>query len=115
LLGTAQPSEHLIGRVRTDGAAFSWTVPGIAAPIAVDYPAGEVLELTDSSFVVKWREIGPASLTLYQRAAYELDGDGLRIQWGGLSTMLAGATAPALTPGAACNDATTLCYNHSRH
>lgn len=115
LLGTAQPSEHLIGRVRTDGAAFSWTVPGIAAAVAVHYPTGEVLELTDSGFVVKWREIGPASLTLYQRAAYELDGEGLRIQWGGLSTTLAGTVAPALTPGAACNDTTTLCYNHSRH
>ena len=49
LLGTTQPSEYLIGRVRTDGAAFSWTVPGIAAPIAVHYPTGEVLELSGSS------------------------------------------------------------------
>jgi hypothetical protein len=115
MLGTDQPSEYLIGRVRTDRAALSWTVPGIAAPIAVHYPTGEVLELTDASFVVKWREIGPASLTLYQRAAYELDGDGLRIQWGNHATTLAGAVAPVLTPGAACNDTTTLCYDHSRH
>jgi hypothetical protein len=74
-----------------------------------------VLDLSDEGFVVKWREIGPASLTLYQRAAYELDGDGLRIQWGNHATTLTGAVAPVLTPGAACNDTTTLCYNHSPH
>lgn len=114
LIGTTQPTQYLVGRARTDGAAFSWTVPGIAAPVIEHYPAGEVLELTSSSFVVKWREIGPASLSLYQRAAFEIDGDGLRIQWGGLATTLAGAPAPVLAPGAPCNDTTTLCYNRAR-
>jgi hypothetical protein len=113
LLGTTQPTEYLLARQRTDGAAFTWTVPG-SAPVSVFYPAGEVLELTPSTFVVKWREIGPASLTLYQRAAYALDATGLKIQWGALATSLLAAPVPVLAPGAPCNDTTTLCYNHTR-
>ena len=113
LLGTTQPTEYLVARGRIAGGAMSWTVSG-SPPIDVFYPTGEVLELTPSTFVVKWREIGPASLTLYQRAAYALDADGLKIQWGDLATSLAAAPAPALAPSAPCNDATTLCYNHTR-
>jgi hypothetical protein len=114
LLGTTQPTEYLVGRRRTDGAAYSWTVPGAPA-ILEHYPSGEVLELTASTFVVKWREIGPSDLTLYQRAAYEMDAaTGLKIQWGALAASLAAAPAPTLTPGSPCDGATTLCYNHTR-
>lgn len=114
LLGSAAPTEYLVGRVRTDGAPYSWSVPGMAAMLE-HYPAGEVLELTSSTFVVKWREIGPTDVTLYQRAAYEIDGaTGLKIQWGALASSLAGAAAPVLAPGAACDGETIVCYNHSR-
>jgi hypothetical protein len=113
LTGTTQPTEYLVARGRIDGSAFIWNVPGMA-PLLEHYPAGEVLELTASTFVVKWREIGSADLTLYQRAAYELDADGLRIEWGPLATTLGGATAPVPAPGATCNDTTTLCYSHAR-
>ncbi len=114
LLSTSAATEYLIGRVRTDGLPYSWTVPGMAAMLE-HYPTGEVLELTPSTFVVKWREIGPADVTLYQRAAYEIDSaTGLKIQWGALASSLAGAAAPALAPGAACDGATIVCYNHTR-
>jgi hypothetical protein len=114
-LGTTQPSEFLVGRRRTDGAPYVWTVAGLGA-VVEHYPAGEVLELTASTFVVKWREIGPSDITLYQRAAYELDAaTGLRIAWGPLATSLAAAAPPVLAPGAPCDDAAILCYNHTRH
>ncbi len=87
---------------------------GGGGSVSTFYPIGEVLELTPSSFVVKWREIGASSLTLYQRAAYLLDASGLKIAWGPLAPTLAGATAPMLAPGAPCNDTTTLCYAHAR-
>lgn len=111
LAGTSQPTEYLIARRRTDNAAYVWSAPGTGA-LNVWYPASEVLELTSSSFTVKWREISGA--TLYQRAAYALDGDGLKIKWGAFSTTLAGAATPTLAAGEACNDATVLCYAHAR-
>ncbi len=115
LLGSSDSTQYLVGRRRTDGTAYVWSAPGMPA-ISTFYPAGEVLELTASSFVVKWRELGPGSITLYQRAAYEIDpGLGLRIQWGPLATTLASAAAPTLAPGAICNDVTTICYDHQRH
>jgi hypothetical protein len=113
LPGTTQPTQHLVARGRISGGPMSWTVPG-SAPAPVFYPTGEVLELTASTFVLKWREIGPASLILYQRAAYALDADGLKVQWGALATSLGAAPAPTLAPGAPCNDTTTLCYSHTR-
>jgi hypothetical protein len=114
-LGTTQPTQYLVARRRTDGTPYTWTVPGMA-PMTEHYPSGEVLELTSSNFVVKWREIGPSHVTLYQRAAYAIDpATGLTIQWGPLASTLAAAPTPTLTPGAPCNDATTLCYNHARN
>lgn len=114
MIGSGDPTEYLVGRQRTNGSPYSWTVPGIGT-VLEHYPTGEVLELTSSTFVVKWREIGPADVTLYQRAAYEIDGaTGLKIQWGGLASTLAGAAAPTLAPGAACDGATIVCYNHTR-
>jgi hypothetical protein len=111
LIGTTNPTEYLVARRRTDSAPYAWSAPGTGA-LSVWYPAGEVLELTDAGFVVKWREISGA--TLYQRAAYALGAEGLKIKWGPFSTTLAGATVPTLSPGEACNDTTTLCYNHTR-
>jgi hypothetical protein len=115
ILGTAQPTQYLVGRRRTDGTPYSLTVPGLA-PVVEHYPSGEVLDLTSSSFIVKWREIGPSQVTLYQRAAYVIDpATGLTIQWGPLASTLAAAPTPTLTPGAPCNDVSTLCYNHTRN
>jgi hypothetical protein len=115
ILGTTQPTQYLVARRRTDGTPYSWTVPGMG-PISEHYPSGEVLELTSSSFIVKWREIGPSHVTLYQRAAYAIDpATGLTIQWGALASTLAAAPTPTLAPGAPCNDAPTLCYNHTRN
>jgi hypothetical protein len=113
LTGASAPTQYLVARQRTDGAAFRWAVPGGAA-VTPFYPAGEVLELTDTGFVVKWRDMGGAAPTLYQRAAYALDAEGLKIQWGDLATSLVGAPAVALAPGAPCNETTTLCYSHTR-
>jgi hypothetical protein len=114
LLGSTSPTEYLVGRQRTDGSPYSWTAPGMAAMLE-HYPTGEVLELTSSTIVVKWREIGPADVTLYQRAAFELDSaTGLKIQWGALAATLAAAPAPVLAPGAACDGAAIVCYRHTR-
>lgn len=113
VLGGTAPTGHLIARLRNDGGAFNWTVPGVGS-VMEHYPAGEALELTETSFVVKWRDIGPADLTLYQRAVYEIDNLGLKIKWGALSTTLDGAPVPVLAPAEACNDTTTICYNHHR-
>ena len=108
--------DFLVARARTDGAAMTWMIPG-AGPTPVFYTAGEILELTPTSFVAKWREIGDPlpGTTLYQRASYELDpATGLKIKWGALSLSLAGAVAPVLAPGEACNDTDVLCYGHDR-
>lgn len=114
-LGASDPTEYLIGRIRVDGTPFTWTLPGVG-PTPVFYPTGEALELTASTFVVKWREIGPApGVSLYQRAAYEIDPTtGLKIKWGNLAGALGAAVAPVLAPGEACNDADVLCYGHTR-
>ena len=58
LLGTSAPTEYLVGRQRIDGAEYAWTVPGMGVMLE-HYPSGEVLELTASTFVVKWRESAP--------------------------------------------------------
>lgn len=115
-LGTAEKTDFLVARARTDGAAMSWNIPG-AGPTPVFYPAGEVLELTPTGLVAKWREIGDPlpGTTLYQRAAIELDpASGLKIKWGALSLSLAGAALPVLAPGEACNDVDVLCFGHER-
>lgn len=115
-IGTAEKTDFLVARARTDGAPMTWNIPG-AGPTPVWYPTGEVLKLTPTSFVAKWREISdPApGITLYQRAALELDpGSGLKIKWGALSLSLAGAIAPVLAPGEACNDVDVLCYGRER-
>lgn len=115
LIGSIDPTEYLVGRARVDGGPLNWNVPGVGL-VNVWTPTGEVLELTASSFVVKWRELGPPpGAEAYQRAAYELDPeDGLKIEWGALSATLVGAVAPVLAPGEACDDVAVLCYGHTR-
>jgi hypothetical protein len=120
LLGGSEPTEFLVGRQRTDRAAFAWPIVGGGA-VNEWYPTGEVLQLTESSFVVKWREIGftrPGITAtrgeLYQRAAYALDEEGLRIKWGPIAPSLGAAPTPTLTPGEACDDVVVLCYGHTR-
>jgi len=97
-------------RRNTDGP-FSWALPGgiVAHP---PYPAGEVLAQTATALLVKWRGIVAPGDAWYQRAAYRLDGAGLKIEWGAFAASAAAAPAPALGPGEPCNDSTVLCYDH---
>lgn len=112
--GTTEPVDYLVGRDRA-GGPYRWTIPGLGVR-DVWYPAGEVLDLTHAEMTIKWRELtGPPGISLYQRAAFELDpASGLKVKWGPLSPSLAGAIAPVLAPGEACNDTTVLCYNRTR-
>jgi hypothetical protein len=103
--------DHLVTRRRV-GGAFSWTVPGLGVVMPF-YPSGEVLEDTASTLLIRWRLEGVAS-DVFQRAAYLLDGSGLKVRWGPYATTIAGAAAPVLLPGDPCDDADVLCYAHTR-
>jgi hypothetical protein len=78
------------------------------------YPAGELLDLTSDTLLVKWRDMGYL-MPVYQRAAYLLDDDGLKIKWGVFSGSIVDATQPILTPLEPCDDLEVLCYSHEQH
>ena len=100
---------HLVLRVRLF-SNFSWTMPD-ASVVSPFLPAGEVISETADSLLVKWRDIGwtgPA----YQRAAFRLDAQGLKVKWGDFSATAVGAVPPVLGAAEACNDVNVLCYDH---
>ncbi len=95
---------------QADGS-FAWIMPD-GSTINPFYPNGEVIELTSSSMLIKWRDAHPSWPVLYERAAYLLDSNGLKIRWGNFAATEAGALAPALSASDECNDTDTLCYDH---
>jgi hypothetical protein len=101
--------DHLVMRIRVLGN-YSWTMPDSSVVVPF-FPAGEVISETADSLLVKWRDIwtgGPA----YQRAAFRLDSQGLKIKWGIFSATAGGAVPPVLGAAEACNDADVICYDH---
>jgi len=103
--------EHLAMRAVGPGIpGFSWMMPDgtLATPfIAV----GEVIEESADSLLIKWRDIG-WSAPAYQRAAFLLDNQGLKIKWGDFADSAIGASRPTLDASEPCNDSETLCYDH---
>ncbi len=113
--GSYEPgTDTLILRQRAYPEAFSWTMPD-ASVIEAFYPSGELLQQTDSSLLVLWREdIGWVGGDVYQAAAYRLDENGLTIEWGPFAATSAAAlaAAPTLEPAEPCDETTVICYNH---
>jgi hypothetical protein len=72
---------------------------------------GEVIEEGVNSLLIKWRDIGWIA-PVYQRAAFLLDNQGLKIKWGIFAAAAVDATLPILGSGEACNDSDILCYDH---
>jgi hypothetical protein len=102
---------HLVVRA-TDPPPFVWTMPD--ATIANAFlPAGELLELGAAAMLVKWRNLNASNPAVYQRAAWQLAADGLKIEWGNFSATPGGALLPMLLPGEPCDDSAVLCYDHS--
>ena len=92
---------------------FSWTMPDDSL-IETSFPAGEILELTASTILIQWRDLGWAGGEVYQGAAFRLDEEGLTIKWGEFEATqgAAGAGTPTLGAGEACDETTVICYFH---
>jgi hypothetical protein len=104
----------LILRQRSEYEPFSWTMPD-ASILETREPAGEILDLTGSTMLVMWRDIGWSGGDVYQAAAYRLDADGLTIEWGPFASSEAAATAatPTLEPAEPCDEFSVICYDHT--
>jgi hypothetical protein len=106
---------HLVSRQRLSlSPAFSWTMPDMSMPGDIFYPSGEVLEETANSLLIMWRDFSSIYLSpIYQRAAYQLDADGLKIKWGDFADSSIAAAQPVLGSDA-CNDTNVICYDHKQ-
>jgi hypothetical protein len=103
--------DYLAARAIGGGAApHDWMMPD-GSTVSPFLAAGEVLEETDATLLVKWREIGWTG-PVYQRAAFLLETDGLKIKWGDFASAPEDAVAPDLTAGEPCNDTDVICYDH---
>ncbi len=107
---------YLLLRQRTYGLFHTWLMPDHKR-LEVLYPAAEILELGEKHLLLKWRDLGykggrSDEVSVYQRASYKLDTNGLKIKWGNLSESITGAIQPVLMPGEPCNDTSVICYNH---
>ena len=116
-LYTSPDVTMLIARLRPLGSTlpFRFVVPGVPV-IDAQYPAGEILELTDSSLLVKWRTANtPDDITLYERALYIRDENGLKVRWGQFALTQVGAVPPpeGLTVGTMCNAIDVVCYDRT--
>lgn len=123
VLPGGQPPDYLIlrayGRAPANdaylGTGFQWIMPNHAT-VTVYGPTGEVLELTGDSMLIEWRDVSWGSTgahVVFQRAAYALDSQGLKVKWGAFAATAAGAVAPTLDPAESCDSTTVLCYDHS--
>jgi hypothetical protein len=101
----------LVARRRAYGAPFTWTLPG-TGPTQVFYPGGEIVDRTGGSLLIKWRTTGLADIVAYQRAAFLLGRNGLKIAWGPFASTAEGAALPALSAGTPCDDEDVICYDH---
>jgi len=103
---------HLVIRNLQPGP-YSWMMPD-ATTAEVFLAAGEVLERTADTMLIKWRDFNATNPVVYQRLAHRLDTDGLTIEWGNFASTPGAALQPTLLPGDLCNDTTVLCYDHSQ-
>lgn len=104
---------HLVSRQRLSlSPTFNWIMPDSSTPADIFYPTGEVLEETANSLLIKWRDFSATYTSpIYQRVAFQLDADGLKIKWGEFAASSVAAMQPVL--GAeVCNDTNITCYNH---
>jgi hypothetical protein len=107
---------QLIRRMHAFAGPWNWSMPdGSTARPA--FPAGELLERTDSSFLVKWRDIGyrdasGAQRPAYQWASYLLGPMGLKVSWGPFLDAPHLGTPPVLTAAMPCNGNNVVCYDH---
>jgi len=101
---------HVVARVPGPGfPGLKFTMPDMTE-VEVFQLAGEVLEETSGTLLVKWRDIWTGNV--YQRATFLLDNDGLKIKWSDFVASRDEAIQPALSSGEACNDNNVLCYDH---
>jgi hypothetical protein len=117
LLYDARNKGRLVRRMHAFAAPWTWAMPDgtTARPF---FPAGELLERTDSALLVKWRNIGyrdasGADRPAYQWASYRLDRRlGLRIHWGPFLNAAEDGVPPPLSDVTPCNGLTVVCYDH---
>ncbi|MDH3630699.1 MAG: hypothetical protein OER98_06215 [Gammaproteobacteria bacterium] len=102
--------DHLVARFRSGALFDNWIMPD-STSATTNYAVGEVLEETDNSLLIMWRQIGWTG-PLYQRAAFLLDSNGLKIKWGNFAEMADSALPPALAADEACDDDAVICYDH---
>ncbi len=101
---------HVVARHPGPGLPpLSLTMPDLTE-ITAFLVAGEVLEETSDSLLIKWRNIWTSDV--YQRATFLLDSEGLKIKWGDFATTRDSATQPTLATDEACNDSEVICYDH---
>lgn len=104
---------HLVSRQRLSlTPKFDWTMPDSSTPSDIYYPSGEVLEETTNRLLIKWRNFSAAYTSpIYQRVAFQLDANGLKIKWGDFAASSVDAIQPILG-SEDCNDTNVICYDH---
>lgn len=102
---------HLVMRERL-GVVFDWLMPDMTTPNDIYYPAGEVLEETTNSLLIMWRDFSNIYTSpVFQRAAFVLDSNGLKVKWGNFGAIQDDAVQPVLGLDT-CNDTDVICYYH---
>ncbi len=104
--------QHLVVRARYPDP-WDWTLPD-SSVVEVLLAKGEVLEQTESTMLIKWRDLALAYPAVYQRVAYALNDEGLAVAWGALAATRGAAVQPVLPPGDPCDSTTVSCYDHSQ-
>jgi hypothetical protein len=102
----------LVARQKASLGSMIWDLPGLG-PTTVFYPSGEILERAPDSLLIKWRTTGIADIEVYQRAAYILDRNGLKVAWGPFASTPGSAALPALSSVTPCDETTVICYDHT--
>jgi hypothetical protein len=102
----------LVARQKAFGGSMVWDLPGLG-PTIVFYPSGEILERTTDQLLIKWRTTGLADIEVYQRAAYILNKDGLKVAWGPFAATPGSATLPAVSSATPCDETVVICYDHT--
>jgi hypothetical protein len=104
---------QLVRRMHAFAAPFSWVMPDgtTARPFM---PAGEVLDRTASTLLIKWRDLvyPRTGGVAYQWASYRLRDTGLIVRWGPFLDAPAAGGPPVLTDSTPCNGLEVVCYDH---
>lgn len=101
---------HVVARHPGPGFPnIKFTMPDMSV-VDVVLPAGEVLEETADTLLIKWRLLMGSDV--YQYVSFFLDSEGLKIKWGDIVATRGDAIKPVLGSGEVCDGDIVTCYDH---